>query len=173
MSQYFLKRRGLLKGGHTLIKCRRYPKLGAVVDCLSHVIVALRTGRGPTPDIHELKDTFRQLPTSVSIKLLLADAGYDSEENHRYARHRLHAKTLIPPWHGRPSEKPAAGRFRRLMQRTFKNKPAVFGQRWQIETVFSMLKRNLGSALTGRSGWAQGREIWLKALTHNLSIAIS
>jgi hypothetical protein len=46
----------------------------------------------------------------------------------------------------------------------------TYGQRWQIETVFSMLKRNMGSALRARSYHSQNREIRLRVLTHNLAI---
>ena len=47
-----------------------------------------------------------------------------------------------------------------------------YGQRWQIETVFSMLKRNLGSALRARLYNSQTREIRARILTHNLSILL-
>ena len=45
-------------------------------------------------------------------------------------------------------------------------------QRWQVETVFSMIKRNLGSALHGRSYWSQCRELMLLAITHNIMIIL-
>jgi len=45
-----------------------------------------------------------------------------------------------------------------------------YGQRWQIETVHSMIKRVLGAALRARSYWSQSREIILKALTLNVMI---
>ncbi len=45
--------------------------------------------------------------------------------------------------------------------------------RWQSETVFSMIKRNLGSALRSRSYWAQCRELGLIVLTHNIMIILS
>jgi hypothetical protein len=32
--------------------------------------------------------------------------------------------------------------YRRLMQQEFEKE--IFGQRWQVETVFSMIKRNQG-----------------------------
>ncbi|MDP6634131.1 MAG: hypothetical protein QGG42_04495, partial [Phycisphaerae bacterium] len=35
---------------------------------------------------------------------------------------------------------------------------------------FSMIKRNLGSALNGRSYWSQCRELMLLAITHNIMI---
>jgi len=62
------------------------------------------------------------------------------------------------------------GYYRRLMRRRFPRK--TYGQRWQIETVFSMVKRNLGAALTARRYPSQNREIALRLLTHNLMILL-
>jgi hypothetical protein len=45
-----------------------------------------------------------------------------------------------------------------------------YGQRWQSETVFSMIKRRLATAVQGRSYWSQCRELWLLAITHNLML---
>src|SRR5205814_4949442 len=45
-----------------------------------------------------------------------------------------------------------------------------YGQRWQGETVFSMIKRRLATAVQGRTYWSQCRELWLLAITHNLMI---
>ena len=47
-----------------------------------------------------------------------------------------------------------------------------YGQRWQVETVFSMIKPNLGSALHGGSYWSQCRELMLLAITHNIMIVM-
>lgn len=149
---------------------KRHPKLSVVADCSSHLVLALRTGRGPSPDVHQLKDTLRGMPKSVRVKLLLGDAGYDSEENHRHIREDVGCQTLIPPWHGRPSKKPATGLFRRVMQKAFRKKPKSFGQRWQVETTFSMVKRDLGAALSARDYWSQNRELALRVLTHNIMI---
>ncbi len=46
----------------------------------------------------------------------------------------------------------------------------AYGQRWQVETVYSMIKRNQGSELRARSYWSQCREMLLKVLTHNIAI---
>jgi len=54
------------------------------------------------------------------------------------------------------------------MRKRFPKK--TFGQHWQIETVFSMLKQNMGTALMARSYHSQTREIRLRILTHNLAI---
>jgi hypothetical protein len=76
--------------------------------------------------------------------------------------------TIIPPHHGRPTQKPAKGRYRRLMQTRFQRKQ--YGQRWQVETVMSMLKRRQGDATSGRSHHSRRRDMMLMAITHNVMI---
>lgn len=58
-------------------------------------------------------------------------------------------ETMIPPMLGRPTTPSAAGCYRWLMSERFDI--IRYGQRWQVETVFSMIKRNLGSALRSRT----------------------
>lgn len=89
----------------------------------------------------------------VRIEWLAGDAGYDSESNHRLCRDEHGIRSLIPPGQGQPTTKPATGRYRRLMQTRFDK--ARYGQRWQVETVVSMIKRRLGSATTGRTYWSR------------------
>jgi len=48
----------------------------------------------------------------------------------------------------------------------------TYGRRWQAETVFSMIKRRLGSALGARSYWPWVRALTLKAITHNILIVL-
>jgi hypothetical protein len=45
-----------------------------------------------------------------------------------------------------------------------------YGQRWQVETVNSMIKRTMDSALRASSYWSQSRELVLRVLTHNIMI---
>ncbi len=169
ISSYFVKRRQ--RGGKDLYqttKYTRYPKAGIICDTDSHIILGVKPGRGPRPDTSDFKSTLKQAHSYVPIETILADAGYDSESNHRYARDILSIATIIPPKHGRPSSKPPTGRWRYLMYKQFDKKK--YGQRWQIETVNSMIKRLQGSALRARNYWTQQREIVLRILTHNVMI---
>ena len=68
----------------------------------------------------------------------------------------------------KPTTLPPTGLNRKLMTEQFDKER--YGQRWQAETVFSMIKRNLGSALHGRSYWSQCRDMMLLVLTQNLMI---
>ena len=48
----------------------------------------------------------------------------------------------------------------------------AYRKRPQVETVNSMLKRNLGSALRGRSHNSRCRDLYLRVLTHNIALAL-
>ena len=54
----------------------------------------------------------------------------------------------------------------------FERRSAVrrYGQRWQVKTVFSMIKRRLGETLSARSYHRENRALLLKAIAHNVLI---
>src|SRR6185295_1870807 len=104
----------------------------------------------------------------VRISQITADAGYDSEPNHRAARERHGVRTIIPAKHGRPTEKPPKGYYRRLMKTRFDRK--AYRRRSQAETVMSMIKRRQGAHIRGRTYHSQCRDLRLMALTHNIMI---
>ena len=166
-SAYYVRRKA--KGGKSEQKLtyQRFPKAGLVSDCKSHLILAVVPQRGPGPDITHFRKAFDQAQRRLRFKTLAADAGYDAEHTHVYGRSRG-VRTLIPPLIGRPTTKPPRGYWRRTMLRVLPR--SRYGQRWQSETVNSMLKRHLGSALRARSYWSQCREINLRALTLNVMI---
>ena len=149
---------------------RRYPKLHVIIDTTNHLILSLFGTRGPTPDVHQLRHLLDQLGETTRIDHLLADAGYDSEANHVLLREECGIRSTIPPKLGRPRKGGTlpAGRYRRLMSQRFDE--AAYRQRSQVETVVSMLKRNLDGCVRARTYWSQIREMALKALTHNIMI---
>lgn len=153
----------------------RYPKLSALCDTRSHLVLGIIVDRGPKPDALEDEATLDQAWQRQKFHTLLGDAGYESERFHRRCREGLGVRSIIPTTdRGRPRKdgqpRPVHGHYRRLMQQRFPKK--TYGQRWQIETVFSMVKRNLGAALTARTYHSQNREIALRLLTHNLMILL-
>jgi hypothetical protein len=151
---------------------RRTPKLALGIDTRTHLILSAKakTGMGSdAPDFHDaLYDAWRR----HAVKTVLADAGYDSEANHRLARLDMNVRSLIKTGAGRPTTKAATGRYRRQMQQQLsgsqKGKP--YGQRAQAECVMSMLKRNLGDELSARSTQRRKMELLLKVVVHNLMI---
>ncbi len=153
---------------------RRFPKMGLVCDCDSHLILAAVSGRGPTPDHPHLIEALRDAAARRRIDTLLADAGYDAEWVHEFLRDELDIRSIIPPTIGRPTDKLPKGRYRRQMAKYFKRPPGRrrYGQRWQVETVFSMIKRRLGETLSARSYHRQNRALLLKAVVHNILILL-
>lgn len=170
-SRYFVRRRrvkGLDLWEDTIYK--HFPKLSIVCDCSNHLILSAIPTRGPSPDVNQFCKTLKPATEKITIEHILADAGYDSEKNHEYARDVHHIETTIPAKHGRPTKKLPKTKYRREMKTDFDNE--TYGQRWQVETVFSMIKRNFGSALRARGYWSQCREMMLIVLTHNLAVIL-
>jgi hypothetical protein len=171
VSRYYVKRRSKTGTGTQETTYARYPKVVLVTDCRSHMVLAAVPGRGPGSDLVQFKAALKQAAGRARIGTLLADADFDGEWVHEHVR-SYGIRTLIPPERGRPSEKPPAGRWRRWMRQQSRRFKAKYGQRWQTETVNSMIKRRLGSALRARGYWSQCREIILRVITHNVMIVI-
>jgi transposase len=172
-SRYFIRRRarGQQNTGNPLYQTttyRRFPKAALVVDCRTHLIIASHAMRGPSPDITHLNRIMIDAFTRRRMDTALLDAGYDAEWAHEFLRRDLGIRSIIPPRIGRPTARSPTGRYRAQMWRGFPH--TTYGQRWQVETVFSMIKRRQGECLRAVSYHAQCRAIALKALTHNIMI---
>jgi hypothetical protein len=174
VSPYFVKRRAKgqkpAENPSQTTTYTRFPKCELVVDCATHVVLAAVTTVGPRPDTNRLPVLLLCALVHVTIATLLADAGYDWERAHRFARDGCGVRSVIPPESGRPTQKLPAGKYRRLM-RLFRD--YRYGQRWQVETVMSMIKRRLGACVMGRSEASRARDAMLKVITHNLMLVVS
>lgn len=167
-SGYFVRRRTRASEPWKKVVYHHYPKLGVICDTSDHFILAMRVGRGPRPDVDEFQPLLLEARRRVRLMSMMADAGYDSEPNHRLARENCGTRTVIPAKHGRPTEKPARGKYRRLMQVRFDAQ--AYRCRSQVETVISMIKRRQGSHVRGHTHHSQCRDLRLLAITHNIMI---
>jgi len=120
-------------------------------------------------------DEFRPLVAEaarvVRLSQLAADAGYDSEGNHAFARDEHGIRMIISAKHGRPTDKLPSGRYRRLMKVRFDR--VAYRRRSQVEAVVSMIKRLQGAHVHARTYHNQCRELRLKGLIHNIMILLS
>lgn len=169
-SHYYAQRRKTSgkHGRKRRVVYRRFPKLGVLCDTTSHLILAARTSQGPQPDFGDFAPLLREARGRTGLLAVAADAGFDSEANHRLARDALGVQSLIRAAHGRPSQCEPTGRYRKQMKRHLKQ--SRYGQRWQVETVYSMIKRLSGEVVNARSHRRRSRLLLLKTLTHNISI---
>lgn len=151
---------------------KRLPKLALAVHAASHLILAVEVSTGTGSDSPHFAPLMLEAARRMPLTFALADAGFDSEDNHRLARQELGVRSLIPATIGRPGANGPTGHYRRLMRRRFQggSDKEHYGQRWQAETVNSMLKRNLSSACRARTPLGRHRDMLLRAVTHNIMI---
>jgi len=167
-SRYFARRSGAEHASWT--------KLTAAVDTASHFLAGATVTTGPSNDSPQFKPVLAQASLAVGWDRVLADAAFDSEAHHEYARNELGIRSSVIPINPRRHHRLPSSRYRGQMVRRFAPRPEgsrhrrVFGQRWQAESAFSRHKRRLGSALAGRSDESRERECRLRVLTHNLML---
>lgn len=162
-SEYFGRRSGQKK--------RDFPKVSQVIDTASHLTLACIGERGPGPDDCVFHDLATQAHQRRRFAALLADAGYDAEHHHTFLSQKLGVLSVIPPNRGRPSHdanRQPGGWWRSFLHRHWPKK--LYGQRWQIETRFSMEKRKLGPSLRSRRVDMQDAEMTLRVITLNMML---
>jgi hypothetical protein len=103
---------------------------------------------------------------------LVADAGYDSEANHRHCRAIIGADSLIPARKHRSARTLATTPLRLEMLRRLgvpgvEADPIAFRQRWNAETVMSVVKRRCGEALTARLDETQRAQALLRGVAYS------
>jgi transposase len=146
---------------------RTWPKMTVICDTDTHLIAGCIVTRGPSYDFSLFEKALCHVTGEVSFSRILADAGYDSEANHRLGREVFGMDTIIA-LNLRGFNKTPSTTYRKEMYDNFKKE--IYNRRWQVESVFSRNKRLLGSALRNRSESARQRECLLRTLTHNLMI---
>ena len=167
-SRYFAARSGRPHAAWT--------KLTAAVDTATHFLAGAAVTTGPSNDSPQFRPVMAQASLAIDWDRALADAAFDAEEHHRYAREDLGVRSTVIPINPRGHDGEPGGRYRSQMPRRFRERPPgsryrrVFGQRWQAESAFSRHKRRLGSALAGKSDESRRRECYLRVLTHNLML---
>lgn len=163
VSRYFLKRRSRLK------QYRPWIKVTLVCEHSTHLVAAAVVNLAPTNDAAHFCDAVVDAVQHIPFSTLSADGAYDSEVFHALCREHLGIHSTAIPINTRGLKNPVrTGRYRRQMQKSFPKR--MFGQRWQVESTISQLKRHLGSALTAKSHAGRVHEVFLRVLVHNLMI---
>jgi hypothetical protein len=161
VSTYFVRRIEQHSRGTT--RYRHWLKWLVVADVDRQIILAQRARQGPWCDTRALPGLVDAAGRRVPIGLVLADAEFDSESNHRHIRERLGADSVIPANRRRGVPE---GEIRNQMHRAFPR--PLYGQRAKVETVFSVVKRKLSTKAPGRSVPRQIRQALLLGLAYNL-----
>lgn len=149
----------------------RFLNWSTLVWTQPQVVCAQSVRVGPGSGSRFLRPLVETTRQSFPIHRLLADADYDSEAHHRWLREDCGIESIIPARCGRPRHRGLTRQpYRYRMQRWFPRR--AYGQRWSVETVYSVVKRRFGEALTARRYWLQVKQVLLRSVTYNLYRAI-
>jgi hypothetical protein len=132
----------------------------------SHLLIDVVVSDGPSQDAPFFRRILDQAQARLPLDRVLADAGYDAEHNHAYAREQLGIRSSVIDLNRRGGRRWARTRYRRQMYCRFPRRK--YRNRVQIESAISRFKRRLTSTLRGRSRETQCNEIHLRVLTHDL-----
>lgn len=124
---------------------RKWVKLSIGADMLKQIICTIKVRRAPAR--HDDNVDFKPIVTKSSeIKplsiVVVADKGYDSEENHELVRDNLKAYSIIPARYQEVPIWKTHGKYRKQMKRGYL-KP-LYHQRNKDETIVSVIKRLFG-----------------------------
>jgi hypothetical protein len=141
------------------------------VGIVSQLILAVRTGKGPSSDMPYLKPLRTaarkwglKLPNRRYRQIVLADKGFDGRD--------VKPGDLIPVIR-RNNAIRNPQRIARAELVTQARLDGQMGQRWKVETVNSVIKRKFGEFVRSRSERLRIREAAAKALVYNLHVLVA
>jgi hypothetical protein len=161
ISTFFINRRTDRGEG---LPWRHWCKWTIVIDVLRRCVLAQAARQGPHNDCATLRPLISAAHEVAPVGLVLADAEFDSERNHRHIRDVVGANSVIPAERGKADWKIKG--VRAQMRRRFPRKR--YSQRAQVESVFSAVKRKLSAKAPGRSTETQSRQAMLLGLAYNI-----
>jgi hypothetical protein len=138
------------------------------------MLLAQRVRPGPAGDFGDLVPLAAAAHAVLPFGRLVADAGYDSEGNHRYCREELGVDSLIPAKKRRSVRVVARTPYRQEMVERLggagdEASRRTYRQRWKAETVMSVVKRRWGEALSARLDATQAAQALLRGVVYNLN----
>ena len=143
---------------------RYWLKWVVVVETKHQLLLAQIAKRGPYNDCALLRPLLDIAHQVMPASLVLADAEFDSERNHKHIREIHHMRSIIPAKRGKKTWQLKG--VRAQMKSSFPAKQ--YSQRNLIETVFSVVKRKLSTRAPGRSLATQAIQALILGLAYNL-----
>jgi IS5 family transposase len=147
-----------------LMPWRRWLKWLILIDTQRQLVLAQEACSGPYNGSAMLRPLVDSAHAVTPLGLVLADAEFDSEQNHRHVRERLGAMSVIPAKRGKPTWRVQGHRAE--MRVAFPHQ--LYRRRALVESVFSAVKRKLWARAPGRSLQTQRVQALLLGLAYNL-----
>lgn len=149
-----------------------YLKIHVAVDVETKQILAIEVTDERTGDIKRFKPLVEQSSENANVKRVLADAAYDSRENFDF----LEGKGIeagIRPRRNSSGKAQGSWALRREVRKFLDDEEAWkgekdYGQRWSVESFFSVLKRTFRERIRAHKLKNMIKEVKLKAFGYNL-----
>ena len=161
ISTFFIKR--VREQGQDVPR-RHWLKWLVVVDVPRRAVLAQHAKLGPANDSATLRPLVDVAKQVGPIRLVLADAKFDSEGNNRYIHQVIGADSIIPARHGKANWRVQGTRAR--MHTDFPK--ARYSQRALAESVISAVKRKLSARAPGQLLVMRCRQALLLGLAYNI-----
>ncbi len=154
---------------------RNYVKLHVTVGKNTQIITAAKVTYGNESDIKQMPYLLQQTNKGFDMQKVLADKAYSGRKMFELIA-TLNALPIIP------FKSNATGTTRgspmwRAMFEFFTERREDFnyfyGQRAQVESAFSRMKRNFGEFLKSKNHQAQKNEVLLKCVCHNIACLVN
>jgi Peptidase M1 N-terminal domain len=118
---------------------KKYLKLSVSADMLFQLICIIKIRRAPTmPDTKDFRPLITKTSEILPVSIIVADKGYDSEDNHVFVREYIHAFSIIPARFKNIPIWKTRGKYRKQMKSGYPR--ILYHQRNKDETIMSVIK---------------------------------
>jgi hypothetical protein len=117
-------------------------------------------------DTIDFQPIIENISEIVPVSVVVADKGYDSEQNHVIVRDNIHAFSVIPARFKHIPIWKTYGKYRKQMKRGYSK--TLYNQRNKNETIMSVIKRLFGECVTSRLIRTQNRELSFRCIAYNM-----
>lgn len=151
---------------------RQYRKAHCIYGVYSNIVVSTIITEGTASDSLRFKELLSSASRNFNVEEVVADMGYSSRENMKYAN-QLGITPYIP-FKKNSRGNSMGARIWNKMFKYFKEDPVGFAkhyhQRSNAESGFFMIKQRFGDFVSTKNVIAQDSEILTKILSHNIAV---
>jgi hypothetical protein len=144
---------------------RKFVKVSICADMKRQLICGIKIRHRRRNDSVDFVPLLEQAARLAPVGVVVADRGYDSEQNHNVAENLGIPRTIIRPRYESLQVWKTKGFHRKNMKRHFEW--SSYHQRSKAETIFSVIKRMLGEYVMSRYIITQNREVVCRIIAYN------
>ena len=144
---------------------RKFVKMTILADLRRQLVCGIKIRHKRRNDMYDFAPLLRRLTWLARVEKVVADRGFDSEQNHVDADKLGVGRCIIRPRYENLLMSKTKDEHRKRMKRMFAWK--TYHKRSKAETIFSMIKRMLGDSVMSRSIMTQNREALYRVIAYN------